>query len=185
MNKNFTKAFVKQNDSIRSVLETITDQSLRTAIVADKDMMLLGTITDGDIRRGLLNGKTLDSVAKEIMNENPIIGDKRISEKASMELMFEHDIFCLPILDNGKVIDLLFFNEALSKKNLQNPVFLMAGGYGKRLRPLTNQTPKPLLKVGEKPILEITIERLVESGFQNFYISVFFRMDLYNYNPYF
>ena len=171
MKNHWKRALVGPEISIKEVLKIITSESSRIAVVVDGSGKLIGTVTDGDIRRALLTNKTLDSLVKEVMNDNPLYASLGETRKEMTEVMLKNDIFCLPIVDGGKVVNLETLKHLLEPKNFNNAVFLMAGGFGKRLQPLTNKTLKPLLKVGEKPILEIILERLVTEGFKRFYIS--------------
>ena len=171
MTDNWKKVLVKPETFIKEVLEIITNESFRIAIVVDDKNNLIGTITDGDIRRAILKNKNLDSQAKEVMNSNPLSALPTSTTQEMAQVMLDNDILCLPVLEKGKVVNLETLNDVLKTKQFNNAVFLMAGGFGRRLQPLTHKTPKPLLKVGEKPILEIILERLVKSGFHRFYIS--------------
>ncbi len=171
MKDNWEKVLVSPDASMKEVLEVITNQSFRIALVVDTDKALLGTITDGDIRRGLLSEKSLDSFAHEIMNCNPLTVDPFISKEDVSNIMLENDILCLPVIQDGKVVSLETLNDIFKVKKYDNAVFLMAGGFGTRLKPLTDTKPKPLLKVGDKPILEIILEKLAKAGFYRFYIS--------------
>ncbi|MCV5927700.1 sugar phosphate nucleotidyltransferase, partial [Escherichia coli] len=83
-----------------------------------------------------------------------------------------------PLLDNGKVVGLETLHHALSTPVYENPVFIMAGGFGTRLRPLTDHCPKPMLKIGDKPILETVIRNFIKVGFINFYISTHYMPEL-------
>ena len=171
MKDNWKKILVSPNSSIKEVLEVITNQSFRIALVVDTDKALLGTITDGDIRRGLLSGKSLDSDAHEIMNHNPLTINPFASKDEVSNIMLENDILCLPVIEEGKVVNIETLNDIFKVKKYENAVFLMAGGFGTRLKPLTDSMPKPLLKVGNKPILEIILEKLAKAGFYRFFIS--------------
>ncbi len=177
MRENWEKVLISKNATIKEVLEVISNDSYRIALVVGSSRELLGTITDGDIRRALLSGKVLDSLAGEIMNQNPLTCTPSDSKEEISDRMINNDILCLPVLEKGKVVNLEILNEIFKKERYDNPVFLMAGGFGTRLKPLTDKTPKPLLKVGEKPILEIILERLVTAGFHRFYISTHYMPD--------
>lgn len=172
MSHCWQKTLISESSTIKQALEIINSEALRVAVVVDKDQKLLGMITDGDIRRGLLNDLTLtDSVAK-VMNSKPITVKQGASKEHLVELMEQKQILSVPLLDQeNKVVGLETLHSALSKERYQNPVFIMAGGFGTRLRPLTDRCPKPMLKVGDKPILETVIKSFIKAGFSNFYIS--------------
>ncbi|HBI3713373.1 nucleotidyltransferase family protein [Vibrio parahaemolyticus] len=172
MSHCWQKTLISESSTIKQALEIINSEALRVAVVVDQDKKLLGMITDGDIRRGLLNDLVLtDSVAK-VMNSEPITAEQGASKEHLVELMEKKQILSVPLLDqDNKVVGLETLHSALSKDKYQNPVFIMAGGFGTRLRPLTDNCPKPMLKVGDKPILETVIKSFIRAGFNNFYIS--------------
>ena len=141
-------------------------------MVVDQDKKLLGMVTDGDIRRGLLNDLALTESVTKVMNSKPIIAELGASKEYLVELMEKEQILSVPLLDkDDKVMGLETLHSALSKNEYDNPVFIMAGGFGTRLRPLTDNCPKPMLKIGDKPILETVISSFIKAGFTNFYIS--------------
>ena len=148
-------------------------------MVADADGRLLGTITDGDIRRALLRTNGLETTLSEVMNREPTVAYIDSGKDEILALMKSRDILQVPVVDrDGRIIDLETIQQIIQKNSLDNHVFLMAGGFGKRLRPLTEETPKPLLRVGEKPILQTIIEQFIGSGFQNFIISVHYKAEM-------
>lgn len=166
--------------SIRDALLLIDAEALRIALVVDSDNNLLGVLTDGDIRRGLLKNMSLEQKVNTIMNKNPLIADKFATRDDLMALMHKHDLLSIPIVDNGKLIGLEGLQSLNEKTTIQNPVFIMAGGFGKRLSPLTDNCPKPLLKLGNKPLLEIQLESFIAAGFTNFYISTHYLPEMIN-----
>ncbi|EED27610.1 mannose-1-phosphate guanyltransferase [Vibrio sp. 16] len=169
---SWKKAVLSPSQAIKTALEIIDSEALRVALVVADDNRLLGVVTDGDIRRGLLAGKGLDSPVSEVMNSNPITAKASSSREELIELMNKLDILFIPLIDDGKLTGLETLHGALvDKPSYENPVFIMAGGFGTRLRPLTDSCPKPMLKIGNKPILETVIRNFVKAGFVNFYIS--------------
>src|SRR5690606_9388846 len=157
---NWKNILIKKNNSILQTMRIIESSSLQFAVVVDDEMCLLGTVTDGDIRRGLIKGLQLNTPIQEVMNKKPIFlysGKRQSYYKSYMERTALRQ---LPIVDRKKRVEVVLFSDRLQIQTLQkeNPVILMAGGLGTRLRPLTNNIPKPMLKVGDKPILEIIIE---------------------------
>ncbi len=179
MSHCWQKTLIPESSTIKQALEIINSEALRVAVVVDQDKKLLGMITDGDIRRGLLNDLMLsDSVAK-VMNANPITAEQGASKAHLVELMEQKQILSVPLIDKeNKVVGLETLHGVLSKDSYQNPVFIMAGGFGTRLRPLTDDCPKPMLKVGDKPILETVIKSFINAGFSNFYISTHYMPEL-------
>ena len=137
----------------------------------DDENRLLGTVTDGDIRRAIMNNLPLSHPIYEIMSTTPTVVDCSLSKVQIFELMNTKKLYTIPIVDNGIVVGLETIHSITQKSKYDNPVFLMAGGFGTRLKPLTDNCPKPLLKVGDKPILETVMLSFIKSGFHNFYIS--------------
>ncbi len=172
MSHCWQKTLISETSTIKQALEIINNEALRIAVVVNQDKELLGVVTDGDIRRGLLNGLMLTDPVTGVMKSNPVTAAKEASKEQLVKLMEQKHILSVPLLNqNGKVVGLETLHNALSKEKYQNPVFIMAGGFGTRLRPLTNSCPKPMLKVGDKPILEIIIRNFIKAGFSHFYIS--------------
>ena len=120
---------------------------LRIALVVDHKSTLLGIITDGDIRRSLLNQKSMDTTVNEVMNNQPITASITDDRQSILRLMDEGNILHVPILDsNGFLVDLETIHHLIQRSTLDNPVMIMAGGYGTRLLPLTKETPKPFIE---------------------------------------
>ena len=143
------------------------------ALVVDEQERLIGTLTDGDIRRGLLHGETLDAPVERLMNRN--FRSVRSTEDQGLvyQMMRQEVLRQIPVLDTcGRVVKLLLLQELLNPHQLTNAVVIMAGGKGTRLRPHTENCPKPMLTVGDKPMLEILLEQCIASGFRDFYFSV-------------
>ncbi|HIF9279608.1 TPA: nucleotidyltransferase family protein [Photobacterium damselae] len=170
MNSEWKNILLSPTATIREALEIIDKEALQIALVVENGN-LLGSVTDGDIRRGLLKKIALDDSIINVMNESPLTADYSFSKQTLISLLESKKILSIPILKNGKLIGLETLHSLLSKPKLDNPIFIMAGGFGTRLRPLTDNCPKPLLKVGNKPILEIILKRFIDAGFYDFYIS--------------
>ncbi|TBL73010.1 nucleotidyltransferase family protein [Paenibacillus thalictri] len=177
--KTWKDILISPSTTILNSLQIIDRGTMQLALVVDEYYRLLGTVTDGDIRRGILKGISLDSPVELVMKTNPTtanINDTKESVLAIMKLKRLHQI---PVLDEGGSITGMELLENLIKKDRkENWVVLMAGGLGSRLSPLTDDCPKPLLKVGSQPILETIIENFIEHGFYKFYISVNYRADM-------
>ncbi len=175
---NLSSILIKPTESLETVIKTLQKGGVRIVMVVDAASNLLGTITDGDVRRALINHFDLESEASNIMNKHPVVAKIGDSKEAILSKMKERDIFHMPIIDlDGKLVDLETIHQVLDKPKLDNPVLIMAGGYGKRLMPLTKNIPKPMLKVGEKPILESIIERFIRFGFHNFILSTHYKSE--------
>ncbi len=157
---------------MQTTIEVLHAGGNRLALVVSDDGKLLGTVTDGDIRRALIKQVTMDCAVMKIMNANPVVAYKTDDSSTIMLKMTSMELLHIPIIDKeNKLIGLETLQHLLVNKKYGNPVFLMAGGFGKRLYPLTKDKPKPLLRVGSKPILETILKQFIEAGFHNFYIS--------------
>jgi dTDP-glucose pyrophosphorylase len=176
---DWKSAVLHVDDTMEMAIRVLNSASLRIVMVADGNNRLLGTITDGDIRRALINKKTMDAAVSEIMFTNPTVGSVDDDRDSILTLMQSRDLLQIPVLDSdGKIVGLETLQQLLDTKKHDNAVFLMAGGFGKRLHPLTTDVPKPLLKVGNKPILETIINQFIDFGFHNFVISTHYKAEM-------
>ena len=171
--KNFNNVLLAPTSTVREALLTIDKGALQIALVLDDKGVLLGTLTDGDIRRGLLDGMDLNDSIEPIIFLNPVVCSIEDSREAILEIASKHKIYLIPVLDKaGKLIGLEEISKLQKPKKKTNKVVLMVGGLGTRLRPLTEHTPKPMLKVGNKPILETIILNFKKYGFTDIILSV-------------
>ena len=178
MNRHWRKVLLDCGVDVTTAAEVLTSSSMRIVMVVDKEDRLLGTVTDGDIRRALMAGNAMTSPVTTVMQKNPIAITQGDSRRKALQIMREKDLLHLPVLDaQGVVVGLETVRDLLFKEQRPNPVLLMAGGFGKRLYPLTREVPKPLLPVGEKPILQTILEQLVEGGFTQFFLAVHYRSE--------
>ncbi|MEK4761867.1 nucleotidyltransferase family protein [Viridibacillus sp. FSL E2-0187] len=177
--KNWRSILVNENTTLLETMKIIDDSSMQFAAVVDETLNLLGTVTDGDIRRGILRGEGLDVPIKQVMNASPVSACINNTYSDCLNLLKKHKLKQLPIIDmDNKIIDIIFADEDPATKNNGNTVILMAGGLGTRLRPLTENIPKPMLNVGNKPILETIIEGFKQYGFTNFILSVNYKKEV-------
>ena len=181
--KDWKKTTIKKNDSLEKAIKVLHLGGLRLALVVDDKMKLLGTITDGDIRRAILDHLPMSTVIEEVMSKDPLTALISDSEDAVMSKMRSRDLLHIPIVDKDDILVGLKTLQDLTYNNkLHNPVVIMAGGFGKRLHPLTEDLPKPLLEVGGHPILETILSRFIKYGFHNFYISTYYKAhQIHNY----
>lgn len=177
--KDWKSVVINSDATIRDAMRVIDQAALRIGLICDEQNKLLGTVTDGDIRRGLLvNCEMQDSVAK-VMNTKPTTAQLTSSREQRLKLMDKHHLLALPLLDEaGYLAGLETLHQALQPTKRNNPVFIMAGGFGTRLHPLTDHCPKPMLRVGDKPMLEHLINQFIKQGFHHFYISTHFMPEL-------
>lgn len=177
--KDWRQILVTSSDSIFRTLEVIDHSALQIALVVDEKGYLLGTVTDGDVRRGILRGLGLDTSVTQIMNKNFSSCYVEDARDKVLAIMSNKNLHQLPVIDlNGCLVGIHTIDSLMASKIRDNIVFLMAGGLGSRLEPLTANCPKPLLKVGGKPILESIIESFIEQGFKNFYISINYKGEM-------
>lgn len=176
--KKWEDIVVKDTQSLLETMRKIDETSLQFAIVVDEENHLLGTVTDGDIRRGILRGEGLEVPICTIMNTTPITAKSNLSISKYQHLMKSKKLKQLPIVnEHNQVVDVLFI-DTLQLVTNKNQVVLMLGGLGTRLRPLTNDIPKPMLKVGNKPIIETIIEGFKQYGYTNFIFSVNYKKEV-------
>ena len=177
--KDWKKVLVAPTTSILAAIKIIDESAAGIVLVVDETYHLLGTITDGDVRRAILGGIQLTEPASSIMNHNPTVAAINDDREAILIRMKQKDLKQIPILDdNGCVVYMEVLSELIKTTERENWVVLMAGGMGKRLYPLTDDCPKPLLKVGDKPILETIIQNFIDYGFSRFYISVNYKAEM-------
>ncbi|MGV8884419.1 MAG: nucleotidyltransferase family protein [Microbacteriaceae bacterium] len=164
---------VTTDATVRDVIGAIDANGRQIALVVDADTRLRGVVTDGDIRRGILRGVSLDAPVSEIMNATPRTASSTDDSDDILAMMNEHGIRHVPVIDaRGVVTELITGDDLAHARSVTTPVVLMAGGRGQRLYPLTKDVPKPMLPIGDVPLLEIILRNLASQGFVNVYISV-------------
>ena len=177
--KNIEVIKLKQNATIKEALGIIDSGAMQIALVVDDNDKLIGTLTDGDIRRGILRGLDLDSSIETIVFKEPAVAKISSTKEEILKIALSKKLHQIPIVDdNGIVLDLKEIEELVEPKIKTNRVILMVGGLGTRLRPLTQDTPKPMLKVGNKPILQTIVEKFAEYGFVNITMCVNFNASI-------
>ncbi|MFI8711545.1 nucleotidyltransferase family protein [Brevibacillus brevis] len=176
---DWRELLVSPQSPILHTLEIIDKNARQIALIADENDRLLGTVTDGDIRRGLLKGRALQDPISLIMNSFPTVASPYETRENILALMKIKKIHQIPIVDeDGKIVHVEVLNDLLRPTRKDNWVILMAGGLGTRLHPLTHDCPKPLLKVGNKPLLETILQSFIDQGFHRFYISVKYKAEM-------
>ena len=170
---NWRKALISSNASIKDAIRSLSSSALQIVLVVSEDELLLGTITDGDIRRGLLRDLDMDSSIEDILSRQFIVVPPDMDRKSVISIMRANKVTQIPVVDdNGRVVGLHLWDEVLLPADRSNWVVIMAGGLGTRLKPYTKDCPKPLLPVGDKPMLEHIIERARQEGFDHFLLAV-------------
>lgn len=177
--KNYKNILLKPTSTIKEALQIINSGAIQIALVIDSDEKLLGTLTDGDIRRGLLNNLTLEDSIETIIFTTPTVCSVEDDKERVLEIALSKKLHQIPIVDrDGKLVDIKEIDALLKPKSKSNRVVLMVGGLGTRLRPLTDNTPKPMLKVGNKPILETIILNFKKYGFVNIVLCVSYKAEI-------
>lgn len=166
-----------KSSAIRS-LEMLNKDTTKTVYVVDENNSLLGTITDGDIRRGLIAGRTLADSVTAFMNKHFIYSTISDLQSLNESRLTSNSLNSLPVLDDlGQIVHIFTSKELLGSLARDVDVVLMAGGKGKRLRPYTENCPKPMLRVDGKPMLQIVLEQCIQAGLKSFYLSVNYLKD--------
>jgi len=178
--KDFSQALVGPAMQILEAIKAIEAGSRQIALVVDDAQHLMGTVTDGDIRRGILRGIGLDQPVTAVMNSRPLTANLDQGRDAVLRLMRDREIHQIPLLDSGgRLVGLETLDELIRRDQVDVWVVLMAGGLGARLRPLTEKTPKPLLPVGGRPLLETIIENFANQGFHRIFLSVNYKAEMF------
>ena len=173
---------ISESSSIKEAMKKLDKTGKRTLLVIDGERRFLGTVTDGDVRRYILRGKSLDNGLKEAYNRNPVyIRRRKFTIESARQLLLENSMVFVPVLDSGdKVVDFVTWQQLFSEQEpkpfsqgtIDIPVVIMAGGKGTRLDPFTRVLPKPLIPIGDKPIIEIIIDEFRHQGADEFHISL-------------
>lgn len=167
------RALMTGDAKVEQVIRNLDDIGIRIVLIVDEHGELLGTISDGDIRRGLLKGLTLESPISSVLHRNPLVVPADMSRDLVMQLMVANKVQQIPVVDEKRrVIGLYLWDEINAARDRPNSMVIMAGGMGTRLRPHTNNCPKPLLPVAGKPMLEHIIERAKLEGFTHFVLAI-------------
>ena len=176
--KDWSKVTLKTSDSLKTAIKVIHVGQLQIALVVDNNGGLLGTVTDSDIRHALIKHHGMDCLVEEVMNKSPTTALSSDTPDLIMAKMKNGNLLHMPIIDeNGILVGLETFIHLTYDKKYDNPVLIMAGGFGTRLHPLTEETPKPLLDVGNRSILETILVRFIKAGFHNFFISTHYKAE--------
>ena len=169
--RNWTDSVLEEGGKIKDVIESLNLSSSQVALVVGKNKKFIGIITDGDLRRSLINGNTIEDDFSLLVNKNPITVPNDFASSDVLNLMREHDIHQIPILTDGSLVGLHVIDDLIGKSKHDNTIVIMAGGRGLRLRPYTENCPKPMLLVGDKPMLHHIIDKAKLEGFSNFIIT--------------
>lgn len=163
---------ISESATLRDAMANIDNSGLQTSFICSADNTLIGSLSDGDIRRAFLNGANLDDLACKYANLSPIYVNSLEDQRKASEAMDRLAIKCIPVVVDKKIVHVFSKSIRSPKKESAAVALIMAGGRGERLKPLTDVTPKPLVKIAGKPLIEILVERLVSHGIVEIWISV-------------
>ena len=164
---------VKTDATIEHVIHKLNQFAIKIVLVVGSAGELVGTISDGDIRRGLLNGLNITSPIETIIHRNALVAPPDMSHAMVMQLMVANKILQIPVVDaDRRVVGLHLWDEIIMPPTRPNLMVIMAGGMGTRLLPHTENCPKPMLHVADKPMLEHIIDRAKLEGFVHFVIAI-------------
>jgi len=166
---------IRSNCTITEALTQLDNVKGLGLVVIDENQNLVGSLTDGDIRRALVAGKKVSETIVDIIHKNPITASKSTSISELRTITADKKIKVIPIVENNKVVDIFKVDDEETKSI---SVVIMAGGLGSRLKEHTKDTPKPMVDVGGKPVLERIIKNFTKVGFQNFFLSVNYKAEV-------
>lgn len=187
MLKNFKDLFITGKFTVKNAMKYMDRGSKKILFVTDKKRKLMGTLTDGDIRRWILTNGDLNARVNKIYNNNPIFTDKYTSKRKIRKIMLEAEVNSLPILDEEKkIVNLLFWNDVIKdeasilgkERSLKIPLIIMAGGQGSRLDPFTKILPKPLIPVGDRPVIELVVDNFREYTSGDIYLVIGYKGEM-------
>lgn len=179
MLSNWKNVIVSPETSLGEAIAKVDSSGLQIALVLAPDRTLLGILTDGNIRRAILAGRSLEAPVTEAMSPQALTVPAETPREQMLTLMRRKGFHHLPLTDEiGRIVGLATLDQLAGVATQPNWVVLMAGGLGTRLQPLTNDCPKPLLPVGGKPILQTIIESFAEQGFKRFFLSVNYKAEM-------
>jgi dTDP-glucose pyrophosphorylase len=167
------QAILPAESTIRQVIRTLDQVAIKIVLVAGVDGKLQGTVSDGDVRRGLLKGLDLDSPISAIVHRNALVVPPGVGRETVMQLMVANKIQQIPVVNEHRhIVGLHLWDEITTPPTRSNLMVIMAGGKGARLRPYTENCPKPLVLVAGKPMLEHIVERAKLEGFSHFVLAI-------------
>jgi dTDP-glucose pyrophosphorylase len=173
--RKWQKAMMQLDATIKQAIINLNETGIQIILCVSANNTLLGTVTDGDIRRGLLRGLNLSNTIDMIVNRNVLVVPANMSRALVLDLMRANKLQQLPIVDEThQIVGLHLWDEISTSVVRSNIMLIMAGGFGSRLLPYTENCPKPLLLVNDKPMLEHIIERAKAEGFENFMVAVYY-----------
>ena len=185
MSKQYKQVLIRPDTPLREAIKQMDIAALQVLVVVDNKDRLLGIVTDGDVRRAIINRIDFKEPISSIMTKNPIVMSYPSDKNEALKLMKEYEIRHIPVVDkeNKKVVGLVLWKDFLNDGKVvypfkETPVVIMAGGKGTRLDPFTKILPKPLIPIGEKPIIELIMDNFRKYGFNKFLISLNYKAEI-------
>lgn len=176
--KNWELTLITPETILRDALDVIDKAGSQIALVVDADRHLLGTLSDGDMRRALMRGVSLDDPVISAMNRNPRVASHDEDLQSVVAHIRRLGLHHMPRVDrNNRIVGLTLLDDVMLVQPRDNWVVIMAGGLGTRLAELTRDTPKPMLKVGSRPLLETIVRGYADQGFWRFYVAVNYKSE--------
>lgn len=177
---DFTPLLIGRSLTIRQAMEQLEKTAQKVLFIVDDGNRIFGSLTDGDIRRWILSGGSIEAPVESSCHKQPYTVEENYDLEKVRGRMLERNLSCVPVVNRGmEILGLLFWDEVFKGEPLQRrartldvPVIIMAGGKGTRLDPFTKVLPKPLIPIGEKTVIEIIIDSFLKYGVNHFFISV-------------
>lgn len=171
--KPWREALLREEASVQDAIRSLNESGLQIVLVVDGEDALIGTITDGDVRRGILRGVGMDDAVATILNRDPMVLPPTMDRQAALQVMRSNGLHQLPVVDERRRVVGLHLWSMLDTPSVRpNTIVVMAGGRGTRLYPHTENCPKPMLPVGGKPMIEHIVERARGEGFGRFVFAI-------------
>jgi dTDP-glucose pyrophosphorylase len=182
--ERLAKTLINPESTVKQALKQMDSMGEKTLIVVDDERCLQGMVSDGDIRRWILKGTSLTAESASVMNKHPLTLKHGFTEEGAKQIMLKNQIQYLPVIDQDRKVIAsvwwgdLFEHKLKSSGALKLPVVIMAGGEGVRLHPFTKILPKPLMPIGDKPVIEVIVDRFFGFGCTDFYLSLNYKSNL-------
>ncbi len=175
--KNWKSALMFEKANIYDAIKNLEYTGLQIILIINNKKEFVGTLTDGDIRSGILKGQSLNSSVKNLVNRSPKTAKSNWSYEQALKLMNKFTLNHIPIINKKKIVGVFARNSNLTNQKINNFILVMAGGRGKRNMPLTKSIPKPLLKYKNKMLIDIILNKIKKEGFENVFISIGYLKD--------
>ncbi len=178
MTDRLKNSIISPQATIAEAIAVLDKAGTGALMLSEQGGILCGLLTDGDIRRAVLRSQALDLACSTIANRTPVVVPPTATKTEMLHIMNTRDINHLPVVDaDGRIVNFVLRKDLVTEEQLELSAVIMAGGFGKRLLPLTEQTPKPMLPVGDRPLLEFSIEQLRKAGIRRVNVTTHYLPD--------